>query len=150
MKINKEEIKKSCIIHVDEKILFLETALQDTQASANSDTKSSAGDKHETSRAMAHIENERLAKQLSNLISLKSAINQIDESLKNEQIVLGSYVVTNQGDFFISVGLGKVLTKKGSFFAIAINSPVGKLLKGKTKNDSFIFNGNENKILAIY
>lgn len=150
MKINKQEIKEYCLSHLDDKITMMNNALKETQDSANSDTKSSAGDKHETSRAMAHIENERLAKQLENLINLKTAVVKLDASENSTEVSLGSYVVTNQGDFYISVGLGKLQAKDNQFFAIAINSPVGQQLKGKKENESFVFSGIENKILAIY
>ena len=129
---------------------MINSALNETQTSANSDTKSSAGDKHETSRAMAHIENERLAKQLSNLMSLKAAVSKIDSNIVAKNISLGSYVVTNQGDFFISVGLGKVEAKSNTFFAIAINSPIGQIIKEKEVGDVFDFNNSNNTILAIY
>lgn len=129
---------------------MIKVALNETQASANSDTKSSAGDKHETSRAMAHIENERLAKQLSNLISLKAAVSKIEAKQKKNIISLGSYVVTKQVNFFISVGLGKIEANGVTFFAIAINSPVGQIIKEKKEGDIFEFNNASNEILAVY
>lgn len=143
MKVNKEKIKQNCLNHIENKISIINSALNETQTSANSDTKSSAGDKHETSRAMAHIENERLAKQLSNLMSLKAAVNNIDPSISNEKVSLGSFVVTNKGSFFISVGLGKINNEDIVFYAIAINSPVGQLMQNKKIKDSFLFNGEE-------
>lgn len=150
MEINKEHIKELCLNHIEGKIGMIEAALQETQASANSDTKSSAGDKHETSRAMAHIENERLAKQLSNLISQKVAVTNINPENKSESVKLGSYVVTDKGDFFIAVGLGKIGSNELAFFAIAMNSPIGKLISEKKAGDIFEFNNGSNKILAVY
>ena len=53
MKLNKENYLTACINFLKEKIKGINNIMNETQTSANSDTKSSAGDKHETSRAMA-------------------------------------------------------------------------------------------------
>ncbi len=49
---------------LEEKIETAITLMDDAQASANQDTKSSAGDKHETSRAMAMLEKEKGGKSI--------------------------------------------------------------------------------------
>lgn len=149
MEINKQAIKALCISHLDKKLLMINNALKETQSSSNRDTKSSAGDKHETSRAMAHIENERLAKQLNNLQLLKTALNKIDVNHKITSVVIGSYVITQKGNFFISVGLGKINANEYNFYAIAIHSPVGKSLIGKKVGDDFVMGSSNVKIEKI-
>lgn len=46
------------------KALTLEEELNDIKEALFQDSKSTAGDKHETSRAMAQLEQEKLGKQL--------------------------------------------------------------------------------------
>ena len=67
--------------------------------------------------------------------------------LRHQQVGLGSLVTTNNGQFFIAASLGKVTLNDATIFAISNVSPIGKLLIGLKKEDSFSFNG---KAYAIY
>ena len=51
--------------------------LKDVIESRNSETKSTAGDKHETSRAMVQREIDMLKHQLNNSISMENELDQI-------------------------------------------------------------------------
>ena len=133
-----------------EKINVIEEALKDTQSSANSDTKSSAGDKHETSRAMAHIENERLAGQLANLQAQLDVLNKINPEITSEKVSFGSVVKTETNTFFISTGLGKIENNGNPFFAIASNSPIGMKMIGKTLKDNIKMGSITNTIVNVF
>ena len=146
MSVNKEDIQQACIQHLNAKIEELSNAIESAQNSANSETKSSAGDKHETSRAMAQNERDRLAKQLNGLVLQRNAINQLDTG-SHESVQSGSYVVTKNGAFYVSVGLGLV---DKQFFAISLNTPVGQALNGKRQGEYFTFNGNQVEIVELY
>lgn len=144
-------MNKSDYLNITKEVLFekinvIEGALKDTQSSANSDTKSSAGDKHETSRAMAHIENERLAGQLANLQAQLNVLNRINPEITSEKVSFGSVVKTETNTFFISTGLGKIENNGNPFFAIASNSPIGMQMIGK-KIGAEIRVGNKVEIL---
>ena len=132
-----------------EKIRVIEDALKETQSSANSNTKSSAGDKHETSRAMAHLENERLAGQLANLQAQLDVLFKINPEITSEKVSFGSVVKTEKNTFFISTGLGKIQKNGNSFFAIATNSPIGIQMIKKEINDSFKIGNKKETILKI-
>ena len=144
-------MNKSDYLNITKEVLFekinvIEEALKDTQSSANSDTKSSAGDKHETSRAMAHIENERLAGQLANLQAQLDVLYKINPEISSEKVSFGSVVKTETNTFFISTGLGKIENNGNPFFAIASNSPIGMKMIGK-KIGAEIRVGNKVEIL---
>lgn len=126
---------------VDARILELKTILQEAQDAANNETKSSAGDKHETSRAMAQLETEKLTTQLSDALNLKETLSKINTKETTNQIVLGSVVFTNNRNFYVSVSLGKLEIEQDQFFAISPQSPIGKLLLTKKEKDSFSLNG---------
>lgn len=132
------------------KVSGIKESIAEIQAAANSDTKSSAGDKHETARAMAHLEKEQLSKQLHQLILLKEAIEKINAQQVTDQVGLGSYVCTEEGDFYISVGLGQLKQDDTCFYAIALHSPVGKSMQGKTVGESFLMGKKEVLIKAVY
>ncbi len=144
--MEKTDYWNKTLSHLKDKMAELELALKDTQESANSDTKSSAGDKHETSRAMAHIENERLANQLRVLQNQLNTLHKINPSIKGDSINFGSLVKFTNTVFFISVGIGKITTDSGNFFAIATDSPVGKSMLRKRAGDSIMI-GNKHSII---
>ena len=67
-----------CLAVVIERIAQLEASILDTQRSSQSDTKSSAGDKHETGRAMAQLEVEKPQVSLGNLLAMRDVLVRLD------------------------------------------------------------------------
>lgn len=147
--MKKSDYWNETLKHLMGKMAELELALKDTQDSANSDTKSSAGDKHETSRAMAHIENERLANQLKALQNQVETLQKINPAITSESINFGSFVDCESIVFFLSVGIGNIKTERSSFFAIATDSPVGKSMLGKKVGDTIKIGNNIKTIKNV-
>ena len=92
----KEKLHKQCLHVAEDRIVSLQNILQETQDAANNETKSSAGDKHETGRAMAQLETEKLTAQLTEALKLKQALSQIKTTSSTNQITIGSVVSTNK------------------------------------------------------
>ena len=134
---------------IDAKIISVQEMLQDTINSRNSDNKSSAGDKHETSRAKIQIEIDQLTKQLALLNRQKQQLNSIDFSKNNEKATIGSLVKTNNGTYLISIGFGKVIIENEVFYAISLASPIGTLFNNKLKGDKFIFRTINYEIVEV-
>lgn len=139
--MNKLLIHQKCLEIVEGSILAIKLAIQEAQDAANNETKSSAGDKHETGRAMAQLETEKLSAQLNEALKLSQVFAQLNPNQKNKQITIGSLVFTNNGYFYIAVSLGKVEINNETIFAISPQSPIGKLLLTKKEKDSFSLNG---------
>ncbi len=74
----KQKIYAHCCNLLDEKIRSLKSSLQELEEGSVNDTKSSAGDKHQTARAMMQIEQEKLGKQLNEVFEQKSVLEKID------------------------------------------------------------------------
>lgn len=142
----KQDYINSCVNFLKEKIKGINDIMSETQSSANSDTKSSAGDKHETSRAMAQLENERLGNQLNVLNQQLETIYSINPKAKNSKIALGSIIECEEFTFFISTGLGKLKLNDSTFFAIALESPIGQQLITKNTGDLILI-GNKNQTI---
>ena len=87
----------TCLKLATDKITQLQTALEALRESAGNETKSSAGDKFETARAMLQAEQERMGKQLKEAMEQKAAMEQMDISLQTRQAIKGSLVTTNKG-----------------------------------------------------
>ncbi len=114
--------------------------------SRDSDTKSSAGDKYETGREMAQQEVNKLEAQLLKSQAMLRDLEQIDPNAKLEQIGFGSVVFSNQGNYFLSVALGKINLDESTFFCLSLASPIGQVLAGKKAGDTLVFNG-ENIVI---
>lgn len=136
----KSEIHQQCIDIINKQIDEIKLALNNAQEGANNETKSSAGDKHETGRAMAQLETEKLSTQLNKNEQLLTQLFKIDTSAQLQKIGVGSLVKTNNGLFYIAIGLGKINIEEESVFVISTQSPIGKLLLNKKEKVSFSFN----------
>ncbi len=146
----KQELYSLCLAAVEKRISNAQSAFDSAKESANDDTKSSAGDKHETGRAMAQLEQEKTAHQLNEALELKKLLEKTDPSFVSKSVQSGSLVVTDKGNFYVSVPIGKLTFKKSDYFAISIASPIGGKIKSGKKNDTFEMNGVVYKILNIF
>ncbi len=91
----KEELFLKCKKFVDDKFQTIETIMKSNQAALLSETKSSAGDKHETGRAMLQLEMEKASLQLDALNEMKETLDKINFSSNSDISKLGSLVITS-------------------------------------------------------
>lgn len=147
---DKKIVYKNILKDISFKIEILTNDLASVANARDSDTKSSVGDKHETSRARLQIEIDQLNKQLFNLNKQKQIVNSINIDLRHSLIGLGSLVETSVSIFFISIGLGKIKIEGSELYAISSASPIGQLLIGKKKSDIFVFRNVKYEILEVH
>lgn len=145
----KEALFKQCENYVNKRLQTIEKIISDNKKALQSETKSSAGDKHETGRAMLQLEMEKASQQLAGISKMKQTLAKIDISKTTQMAHLGSIIYTNKATYFLSISMGKLTASKEDFFAISVSSPIGKLLLGKQKNEEVFFNGNSIRILEI-
>jgi hypothetical protein len=145
----KSKVLLQALEKINSKIKELEIIADEVKSSLLSDTKSSAGDKHETARAMVQLEQEKLTKQLGEFLQMKSILNQINPEILHSQVGVGTLVHTSIGWYFISVGLGQISVGGTIVFALNPQAPLGKQLAGKRAEEELVFNGNTIKILDV-
>lgn len=145
----KQTLYDLCTTFVDERITMYQKAMKDAQEAANNEEKSSAGDKYETTRAMMQIEKDKNAKQLEETIKLKKALSQINPNASSDTIALGSLVLTDKGNFYLSISVGKIKTDGIEYIAIAPTSPLGATFINKKVSDTASFNGQTYQITAV-
>lgn len=122
-----------------EKIQHLQADVSDLQQGIAEDSKSSAGDKFETSREMAQQELSKLHVQISELQRLKNLLeNQQNRSSETAQ--LGSVIQTSIGNFILGIPVGKVEFEKTSLIGIGMGAPLGQVLLHKKKGEKIQFN----------
>jgi hypothetical protein len=122
-----------------EKIKRLNDLLKSNLIDLNSATKSTAGDKHETARAMIHIEQENHSRQLLEAQKIMNLLTQINTKPKSFAQA-GALIKTNMGLFYMATGLGKVLINKNEVYVISPGSPIGQKLLGSAPKATVIFN----------
>lgn len=123
--------------------------MEQARQASNDDTKSSAGDKYETTREMMQQEMDRNSKLLYEAGQQKIALQQLENVESAKLVKNGSVVLTSEGNFYISISAGELNVEGQKFFAVSQASPIGKLLIGKSKNESFKFNGKEYLVKDI-
>jgi len=145
----KEDIIAKILRFLDNKIELAQQAIDSVKESRDNETKSSVGDKYETSRTMIQFELEKYLVQKSKTESQKNELLKINIQKKFETAELGSLILTDAGDFFISTGLGKITVNNRTVFCISPLSPAGKLLLGKRTNETILWQGNPISISQI-
>ena len=128
------ELNKQLLI----KLSYLTTNLKQSIDSRNSDTKSSAGDKFETSREMAQIEIHKIENEI-----LKTQQFISDLHSKGTQ-----FINTDKGTFLISIPFGKLMVSGTEVFCISRNAPITKHLINTKKDDCFFYNDMKYNIIS--
>lgn len=147
--IIKEHLLKVCREHVENRYRKIEQTISDIEESLLEESKSSSGDKHETGRAMLQIDRENAGRQLMEIEKLLSLLRRMDISQSSSYARLGSLVLTDKFTYFLSMSIGQVVIHNNVYLCVALNSPVGSLLLGKSKGDHFSLNGVEQTITDI-
>jgi len=146
----KVRLVDQCRAYVQQRVDTARKAMEAAQESANSESKSSAGDKYETGRAMAQIERDRHAQQLAEAMKVKKELEQLSVDKTYATVQSGSLVTTSRGSFFLSISAGKLTLDGVDYFAISPASPIGSKLIGKTTGDEFTFNSVSYRIMDIH
>ena len=142
-------VYQSTLEALNNKINDLRLILQESYPSMFDDSKSSAGDKHETALAMAQLEQEKLTKQLNILLLQEASMKVIDPSLKHQKITIGSLVETDRGWYYFSISLGQLICQNNAFFALSLEAPLGQIMRGKVAGEQVIFNGMITEIIGV-
>ncbi|TAE74945.1 MAG: 3-oxoacyl-ACP synthase [Bacteroidetes bacterium] len=145
----KQKLHQKCIELIENNIQNLQESINSAQQTANEDTKSSAGDKYETTRAMMQIEIESNMKRMAEAQKTKKILTEIIFLKQYTEVILGSLVITDKGKFFVSIGIGQMMFEDEKYFVISPDSPIGSLLMHKKINEKIIFNTKEFLIVEI-
>jgi len=137
----KEKLFKQCELFVNNRMDTVEQIISSNQKALQSETKSSAGDKHETGRAMLQLEIEKASQQFKAVRDMRMVLSKIDLAKESKTAHLGSVIETSSVCFFLAISVGKITAHGKDYFAVSVFSPIGKLLLGKHKGEEFIFNG---------
>ncbi|GAB3991687.1 hypothetical protein GCM10028807_22390 [Spirosoma daeguense] len=145
----KQTLFSLCQTYVQQRINTARMAMEAAQEAANSESKSSAGDKYETGRAMAQLERDRNAQLLGEALKLQQDLNRLAVDKIYETAQPGSMVITNRGTFYISISAGKLTFSGKDYFAVSPASPIATSLSGRKAGDTVTFNQQTYQILSV-
>ena len=134
----------------EERVASLQKVLADLKDSAENETKSTAGDKHEVGLAMLQIEQANAGSQLEDALSKKNALEKINPDNKADVVVNGSLLKTNRGYLFLCTALGKAEVDGEKVIALSPQSPLGQKLVGLTSGQTAEINGTQYFIESIH
>lgn len=148
---NRESILEAVHLHLLQRAADTRRTMADLQASLLHSGKSTAGDKHETDRAMVHLEMESLGRQME---GEKKTLHLIESvmTIKDapETIDAGSIVETPTALFLLGPSFSRIMVGDKPMMGISLQSPLGQALHGKRKGDAVALAGVEHKVIGVF
>ena len=138
----KQNLYSQCQELINSRYEIIQQHIADLQQSLSSETKSSAGDKHETGRAMVQLEREKAGHQLAEINKIRLVLSKIDPKTNHSHVGLGSLVFTSKANYYIAASLGPLELDGKGYYAISPGTPMGRVLMGKIEKDEVTFNGD--------
>ena len=131
----KQKVHHRYLQIVNGKVSMLRQVLADLKESGANETKSTAGDKHETALAMLQIEQSNARGQLKEVLEQKAVLEKINPAQSTVKIINGSLIKTSRGWLYLSTALGKATVEDITVIALSPQSPLGIKLMGLTVSD---------------
>jgi len=145
----KLQLHTLALAKLEGQIQDLEQGLSEVRAVANSQQKSSAGDKHETTRAMAHLEQERYAQLLREAFAVQHQLVALEPVRLTDEAELGAMIVTDTEVFYIAAAVGPLEVNGQRCWVISPQAPLADALEGLEVGDTVHFRGQPLEILGI-
>lgn len=148
--MNKEAVLGAMESLLEQQLNEVEQQLNSIAESKAQETKSSAGDKFETARALMQREEEKLNGQY---LRIRHQFDQLkvfrQQNNHSDRVQVGRLVICDQASFFIGLPVGKIAVGPDFVFAVSTDAPLGKLLIGKCIGDSVQLGNSNYSILGI-
>lgn len=145
----KEKVIDALERELEERMDLLRQSYNDAIDARNNDTKSSAGDKYETGRAMIQQEIDRMGLRMREIKVLQNELKILPIKEESDTVISGSLVEMDSGIYFLGLSLGKIEVGNTCIYAISTHSPLGKLILNQREGDSVDLNQNKHRILSI-
>ena len=146
----KQKLFKHCQQTVEILIQDAKRGIDAADEAVKSETKGSAGDKHETGRAMIHLEKEQNIRRLNEALANERTLHNIDATKSCHDVTDGAVVHTSLGNYFIAISAGKFNVEDKEYVTISLSSPLGEEIEGCEAGDVVSFRGKDLKIISIF
>lgn len=150
-----KEVKKALYLFVKGYAETRKSALRDQikslQEDLTSEDRSTAGDKHETGRAMMQLELEKLGNSLKEAELLEREIRMISIADQNMGAIgRGSLVECSGGWYYLSISAGAFKQEHVTYYCVSPQSPIGLQLIGKSTGDQICIPAGNFTIKGVY
>lgn len=136
--LQKSDVISELLSQLNKKLKFLNQNLESLIISRNSDTKSSAGDKFETSREMSQIE----------IIQLETEILKAKQFIQELKEIKADLIITETKIFLISIPFGKIAINSKTVYCISNSAPISKPLLNTKISAGFNYGGVNYKLVS--
>lgn len=146
----KKQLHAKCMEYVNKRLLTVREAMKAVKEAVDEETKSVAGDKYETGRAMFQLELENYSSQFIEARKLYEQMEQISPKSICRSVQSGCLVFTSQGIYYFAVSVGKITIDGNDYFAVSPTSPIGNVLLECKEGEEAELNGRRfliNKIV---
>ncbi|MGK6352059.1 3-oxoacyl-ACP synthase [Parapedobacter sp. DT-150] len=145
----KAALLAACKQYVAQRLANAQQAIASASDAAADDTKSSAGDKFETTREMMQQEIGRHQQLLAEAQRMAQVLAALNARPQTGPAKLGSLVETSRGTFFLAISAGRLDIGGQAFWAVSTASPMGHQLIGVEAGDHVVFNNLEYVIHQV-
>ena len=144
-------ILKHLLDHVDKDLTEAKARMASLKESLGAESKSSAGDKHETGRAMIHLEQERVQDTVGRLEHMRGILMQRAAQDKVIQRVSSGALVETTGPWvLVGVPLGKVQLPDALVLCVGAEAPLAQQWHGAQPGDQVALGPQQLTIQAIH
>ncbi|PLK43236.1 GreA/GreB family elongation factor [Emticicia sp. TH156] len=124
-------------------------AMEAAKNSANEESKSSAGDKYETARAMGQLDREMNGRMYEQARQERQLLDKINPGVTHTAVNSGALTETSMGTFYVAVGTGAINVDGKNIMVISPQSPIGQAIMRKKTGETFTFRGKTEQIISI-
>ena len=151
--MNSEALKKTahlfCKDHLHARLTRIHGEINKITEALQTETKSSAGDKHETGRAMLQLEREKLGTRLAEVENMNRVFSKVPTHKTGVKIGLGSFFQTDKHFYYVAISAGVCEIEDYKVFCVSTQTPIGKAALGKSEGENFVINGISQHIIKI-
>ena len=147
--MNRTDVLSALEAHLVHSLEHARNRVASLQESLGAESKSSAGDKHETGRAMIQHELEQAVGAQNRSAQALAGFRKIAANHPSDTVATGSLVRTPRGWFFTGMGLGKISVGGSDVFCISLASPIGQALKGAKAGSNVAFQNGSLEVLEV-
>jgi hypothetical protein len=144
--MDKKILLRDIEAYFHEQIQEIKRTIDQINDSMFQETKSSMGDKYETSRSMLQIDKGNALKRLDLTKRNLAALNRLNVQGSFKKVEPGALILANGKYLFYGLPLNNLRTQNLTVQGISPVSPLGKALQGKQEGSSIVFQGVEWRI----
>ena len=133
--LSKTAFIELCENQLEQHLNLLQNEIESLQSDMAGESKSSAGDKFETSREMFSARLNQLEISRNHFLQQRTQLRRLKTHQPSKVVAWGSYIKTEKASFLIGIPLSIPKLEKKGIYSIGLQSPLAQAFLGKKQND---------------